>query len=79
MLKLSPLSSVVEIMFQQTVVEIEEVMRAQFSVTFSPQDTEIPFNFTVETFDLSPPDAEGLLFHSTTCMVEYIKSIYSWY
>ena len=60
----------VEIIFQQTILEIEEIMQAQFSVIFSPQDTEIPFNFTVETFDLSPPDAEGLLFNTNVCVVE---------
>ena len=47
-------------MFQQQLVEADETTLARFSVTFSPQDTEIPFTFIVETVDLSPPDAEGL-------------------
>ena len=47
-------------MFQQASVEITESSgQAQFSVIFEPQPTDIPFTFIVETFDFSPPDAEG--------------------
>ena len=47
-------------MFQQSVVEIDESSgQARFLIMFAPQPTEIPFTFTVETFEFSPPDAEG--------------------
>ena len=48
-------------MFQQDLVETDETSSAQFSVIFTPTPTEIPFTFMVETFDFSPPDAQGWL------------------
>ena len=48
-------------MFQQEFVETDESSgQSQFSVIFTPQPTDIPFTFIVETFDFSPPDAEGM-------------------
>ena len=50
----------VRVMFQQSVVEIDESSgQAGFLIMFAPQPTEIPFTFTVETFEFSPPDAES--------------------
>ena len=47
-------------MFQQAFVKTKESSgQARFSVIFAPQPTDIPFTFIVETFDFSPPDAEG--------------------
>ena len=46
-------------MFQQPFVDTTESERARFSVIFDPMPTDIPFTFIVETFDFSPPDAEG--------------------
>ena len=48
-------------MFQQQLMETNESTQVQFSVTFTPQDTEIPFTFIVETFDVPQFDARGLL------------------
>ena len=57
----------IQVRFQQQLVEIDETSEARFSVTFVPQDTEIPFTFLVETVDLLPPDAESL------CCYTYCK------
>ena len=46
-------------MFLQGSVDTTESERAFLSVGFTPQPTDIPFTFIVETFDFSPADAEG--------------------
>ena len=47
-------------MFNQPNVTTDEFVNALFSVSFAPPNTDIPFTFRVETFDLLPPDAQGL-------------------
>ena len=50
----------IQVMFQQSFVGTDESSgQAGFLITFAPQPTEIPFTFIVETFEFSPPDAEG--------------------
>ena len=51
----------VQVVFQQEFVATDESSSALFSVIFAPTPTEIPFTFMVETFDFSPPDAQGWL------------------
>ena len=58
-IKYFSVTAAVQVMFQQQLVETTEPTQAQFSVTFTPQNTEIPFTFVVETFDTSPPHAAG--------------------
>lgn len=42
-------------------MEVKEFQPVIVPVGFSPQRTRIPFTVRVETFDLSPPDAQGLI------------------
>ena len=63
-IKYSSITPVVQVMFQQQHVETNKSTgQARFSVTFTPLNTEIPFTFIVETFDLLPSDARGLQNH----------------
>ena len=47
-------------LFLQDMVTTDEGRgRASFSVSFTPQRTDIPFTVIVETFDTTPADAIG--------------------
>ena len=49
------------IFLQDTVTTDEGMGQAAFSVSFTPQRTDIPFTVIVETFDATPVDAIGSL------------------
>ena len=57
-------------MFQQQLIYTDESSRAQFSVTFTPQLTEIPFTIVVETNGsyANPVAVEGLSCNINRCM-----------
>ena len=49
----------IQVFFKQKFVETKELEDVIIQVGFSPQKTTIPFTVRVETFDLTPPVAQG--------------------
>lgn len=73
-LNISSVTPVVQVNFAvPAFVETSEGLQpSSIVVEFRPQ-TEIPFTVMVETFDLSPPDAEGLLSNINGCVELFSK------
>lgn len=74
-LNISSVTPVVQVRFAVPAsVQADEgsEVRGRLVVEFIPQ-TEIPFTVMVETFDLSPPDAEGLLSNINGCVELFIN------
>ena len=49
----------IQVLFKRQVSEIKEFEEVIIPVGFIPQLTNIPFTVRVETFDLTPPEAQG--------------------
>ena len=51
----------IQVFLKRTFLETKEFEGVIIPVGFSPQKTTIPFTVRIETFDLTPPDAQGLV------------------